>query len=83
MDDKIKAAYALNLWTVSVAQIIDYNDVYILEQEYDNIMNNLNLEHMPKDEALLEISKRFLIRLHIFEWMKVTRLCWKSITSIS
>lgn len=60
MDDKIKAAYALNLWTVSVAQIIDYNDVYVLEQEYDNIMNNLNLEHMPKDEALLEIIKEIL-----------------------
>ena len=24
--DQITAAYALNLWTVSISQIIDYND---------------------------------------------------------
>ena len=34
-DSKIKAAYALNLCTVSVSQIIDYNDINILEQEYE------------------------------------------------
>ena len=50
-----KAAYALNMCTVSVAQIVDYNDEYILEQEYDAILNNLNLEQIPKDEALLNI----------------------------
>lgn len=60
MNEQIRAAYALNLWTVSVAQIVDYNDVYVLEQEYNNIMNNLNLEHMPKDEALLDIIKKIL-----------------------
>ena len=48
--DKLRVAYALNLWTVSVSQIVDYNDAYILTQEYDNIINNLNLENMPKDE---------------------------------
>ena len=50
--DQITAAYALNLWTVSISQIIDYNDVNVLEQEYNTIMNNLNLENMPDDEAL-------------------------------
>ena len=32
IQDKLKAAYALNMCTVSVSQIIDYNDEYILEQ---------------------------------------------------
>lgn len=59
-EEKKRAAYALNLCTVSVSQIIDYNDVNILEQEYETILNNLNLEHMPKDEALLSILKQLL-----------------------
>lgn len=60
LEDKKKAAYALNLCTVSVSQIIDYNDIRILESEYEAILNNLNLEKMPKDEALLSILKQLL-----------------------
>lgn len=59
-EEKQKAAYALNLCTVSVSQIIDYNDVNFLEREYEAILNNLNLEKMPKDEALLHILKQLL-----------------------
>ena len=59
-EEKRKAAYALNLCMISVSQIIDYNDIYILEQEYDAILNNLNIEEMPKDEALLNILKQLL-----------------------
>lgn len=58
--EHLKAAYALNLCTVSVSQIIDYNDINFLEREYDAILNNLNLEKMPKDEALLRILKQLL-----------------------
>ena len=64
--EQIQAAYALNLCSVSVSQIIDYNDINILEQEYESILNNLNLEHMPKDEALLEIIKRLLETITFF-----------------
>ena len=39
-NDQLKAAYALNLCTVSIGQIVDYNDIGILMQEYDNILNN-------------------------------------------
>ena len=53
--EKIRAAYALNVCAVSVSQIVDYNDQYILDQEYENTLNNLNLEKMPKDEAFLKI----------------------------
>ena len=59
-NEKLKAAYALNLWTVSIKQIIDYNDINIMQQEYDSIMNNLNLEKMPKDEALLDVIKAIM-----------------------
>ena len=48
-DTKIKTAFALNLCTVSVSQIIDYADIVVLDQEYDTILNNLNLESIPKD----------------------------------
>lgn len=59
-NEQIRAAYALNLCTVSVSQIIDYADVNIMEQEYEAILNNLNLEQFPKDEALLNILKQIL-----------------------
>ena len=64
--DKKKAAYALNLCLVSISQIIDYSDLYILEQEYEGILNNLNLEHMPKDEALLDILRQILDTITFF-----------------
>lgn len=64
--EQLKAAYALNLCTVSVSQIIDYEDVNIMEQEYEAILNNLNLEQMPKDEALLSILKQILDTITFF-----------------
>lgn len=65
-EDKLKAAYALNLCTVSVSQIVDYNDIYVLEQEYEAILNNLNLENIPKDDALLNILKQILDTITFF-----------------
>ena len=65
-NEKLVAAYALNLCTVSISQIIDYNDIYILEQEYEAILNNLNLEKMPKDEVLLNILKQILDTVTFF-----------------
>lgn len=64
--EKLKAAYALNMCTVSVSQIIDYHDSYILEQEYEAILNNLNLKQMPKDEALLKIISELLNTITFF-----------------
>ena len=63
---KRKAAYALNMCTISVSQIIDYKDLNVLEQEYDAILNNLNLEEIPKDEALLHILKQLLDTITYF-----------------
>ena len=64
--EKRKAAYALNLCTISVSQIIDYEDLNILEQEYEMILNNLNLEKFPKDEPLLHILKQILDTITFF-----------------
>lgn len=65
-DEKKRAAYALNCCTISVSQIVDYDDIYVLEQEYESILNNLNLENMPKDEALLDIYKQLLDTITFF-----------------
>ena len=59
-DEKKRAAYVLNMCTVSISQIVDYKDINVLEQEYEAILNNLNLEQMPKDEALLHILRQIL-----------------------
>lgn len=64
--EQLKAAYALNLCTVSVSQIVDYKDVCILEQEYNAILNNLNLEMIPKDEALLRTLTEILNTITFF-----------------
>ena len=65
-EQKKRAAYALNMCVVSVSQIIDYDDLYVLEQEYEGILNNLNLEEMPKDEALLHILTQLLDTISYF-----------------
>lgn len=65
-EEKVKAAYALNMCTVSVSQIIDYSDLNVLEQEYEAILNNLNLEQIPKDDALLHILKQLLDTITYF-----------------
>lgn len=66
IDEKKKAAYALNLCTVSISQIIDYNDINVLEQEYNMILNNLNLEQIPKDQVLLDVLKKILDTITFF-----------------
>lgn len=66
-EEKRKAAYALNLCTISVSQIIDYNDIAVLEQEYDAILNNLNLREMPKDDALLNVLNQILDTVTFFK----------------
>ena len=65
-EQKKKAAYALNMCTVSVSQIIDYSDLNVLEQEYEAILNNLNLEQIPKDDALLHILRQLLDTITYF-----------------
>lgn len=69
----LRAVYALNMCTVSVSQIINYNDVYILEQEYDAILNNLNLEKMPKADALKNILIELLNTITFFRIQEIRK----------
>ena len=72
-EEKLRAAYALNLCTVSVSQIVDYDDIRNMEMEYNAILNNLNLEMMPKDEALLRILKQLLDVITFFRMQEGDR----------
>jgi hypothetical protein len=63
---KMEAAYALNLCTVSLTQIMDYSDPYILEQEYDAILNNLNIQNIIHDESMLTLIKKILEALTFY-----------------
>lgn len=72
-EEKVKSAYALNLCTVSVSQIVDYDDLNILEQEYDAILNNLNLEKIIKDPSLLDILKQILDTITYFKMEDIER----------
>ena len=65
-EEQVKAVYALNMCTVAVSQIVDFNDLYLLEEQYDNILNNLNLEAMPDDDALLNILSEMLNTITFF-----------------
>ena len=67
------AAYALNMCTVSVSQIVDYEDSNVLEQEYETILNSLNLENMPKDESLLDIFRQLLDTITFFRIQEVDK----------
>ena len=64
--DPKQAAYGLNVCTVSASQIIDFNDIYVLNQEYKYILNNINLENYPTDENLLEVWSQLLDTIHAF-----------------
>jgi len=95
-EEKLKAAYALNLCTVSVSQIVDYDNLMVLEQEYDGILNNLNLEMIPKDEPLLRTLKQILDTITFFRIQegdkqilekkyqrKVKNAIWSSVPNLS
>ena len=95
-DEHLKAAQALNLCTVSISQIIDYRDINIMEQEYEGILNNLNLEQMPKDEALLNVIRQILDTITFFRieeveksfiekdyQQKMKNAIWSAVPSIS
>jgi hypothetical protein len=59
-DEKTKVAYALNLCAVSISQIIDSEDIFVLKQEREAILNNLNLQNFVKHPALLDVLKQIL-----------------------
>ena len=65
--EKLRAAYALNLCTVSISRILNNRDQYVMDQEYDAILNNLNLQNLPNDPSLLKILKEILNVITFFK----------------
>lgn len=63
---KLKAACALNMCMVSLSQIVDYQDLEVLKMEYDSILNNLNLEAVVKDDALLNALQSIMDACHFY-----------------
>jgi hypothetical protein len=59
-EEKRQVAYALNLCSVSISQIIDSRDIIVLKQERESILNNLNLQNFVKHPALLDVLKQIL-----------------------
>jgi hypothetical protein len=51
-DNKLQAIQTLNYTVVALTHIISYNDKVVLDQEYDELVNNLNLTQIPDEEAL-------------------------------
>jgi hypothetical protein len=45
---------------------MDYGDPYVLEQEYDAILNNLNIQNIIHDESMLALIKKILESLTFY-----------------
>ncbi len=50
---RLQTIQSLNYVVVSLTHIISYNDKGVLDQEYDKIINNLNLRSIPDEEIVL------------------------------
>lgn len=64
-DEVRKAVVALNYCAVSITHVVAYRDRMVLDQEYDCILNNLNLEHMVKDDDLRRLFNSLLDTLDV------------------
>ena len=57
--DPIQTALALNYAQMSICRIVTYNDRVVLDQEYDNIINNINLKKI-KDEEIMNLLQSLM-----------------------
>ena len=53
-DDEVamRTILALNYCQVSISSIMTFNDKIILDNEYENIINNIDMEHITKDAEI-------------------------------
>jgi hypothetical protein len=56
---QLQALQALNQIAVSLTHILTYNDKVVLDQEYNTIINNLNLSKIP-DEAIINLLQELM-----------------------
>ena len=94
-EQKMLAVMALNLCTVSVSKIIASGSNETMEQEYNAILNNLNLQVIPHDDALLAILRKLLDTITFFRLQegdrkrlearynqRMNNLIWSSLSSV-
>ena len=65
-DFKRRVAYSLNFCSFSISQVMAYEDKFVLEHVYDQILNDLNLQNFVKDEEMINLLKRLLNTLNYF-----------------
>jgi len=70
MDESFLPILALNYCNFSLSKIISYNDRVVLDEEYNNIINNINLNKIKDDETfdiikmLLDTIFQFVLNEH-------------------
>jgi len=65
-DNALQTALALNYCHASLCKIISYNDRIVLEEEYSNIINNINLTKI-QDEEVINLLKGLMDTISFFK----------------
>jgi len=65
-DDAFEVALALNYCHMSLYKIIQYNDRIVLDEEYNEIINNINLTKI-KDEEIIDLLKSLMDTISHFK----------------
>ncbi|NLK30068.1 MAG: hypothetical protein GX305_03305, partial [Aminobacterium colombiense] len=60
--DPLEVLQALNYCTYSLSKIVSFNDRVVLSFEYDNIINNLNLNAIT-DEEIVKLMAKLMAKL--------------------
>lgn len=90
-----KIVMALNLCAVSISRILDSQSVEVMENEYNTILNNLNLQKIEKHDALLDVLRKLLDvitffrlqegdrrRLEARNTQRMNNLLWNSVSQL-
>ena len=70
--DAFKHITALNYCTYSLAKIVSYNDRVVLDNEYNNIINAINLKNI-RDEQIITVLKRIMDTLAQFRLSEIEK----------
>lgn len=65
-DNALETAIALNYCHMSLYKIIQYNDRIVLDEEYSEIINNINLTKI-KDEEIIELLRSLMDTISQFK----------------
>ena len=65
-DSALETAVALNYCHMSLYKIIQYNDRIVLDEEYSEIINNINLTKI-KDEEIIELLRSLMDTISQFK----------------